>query len=210
MKKTLIAVAMTASILALQGCSPAPSSDTGSQQGVSVESPKEDNQNNPLFKASPLIYEAPVFDKIDNAHFLPAFEEGMKQHSEEIEEIAKNPQPASFDNTLVAMEKSGALLTRTSRIFFNLAGTDSSAERRELQKTLAPRLAAHRDSISLNHQLFSRIETLYNRRDELKLDAESLRLLEETYGSFVHAGAKLNEVEKNKICLLYTSPSPRD
>ena len=104
-----------------------------------------------------------------------------------------------YFNTLLALEKSGSLLTRTSRVFFNLVGTDSSPERREIQKILAPKLAAHSDTINLNSALFKRIETLYNQRDELELDTESTRLLEEYYSDFVRAGAKLNESDKQKL-----------
>ena len=148
---------------------------------------------------STLQYEAPNFTEIKDEHFLPAFEEGMKQHMVEVLAIANNPEPATFDNTLVALEKSGELLTRTSRVFYNLSGSDSNPERRKIQSELAPKMAAHSDNISLNPQLFARIKSLYNQRNELKLDSESVRLIEVYYERFIRAGAELTEEQKTAI-----------
>ena len=99
------------------------------------------SQANPFFEPSSLPFQAPDFSKIKDEHFLPALEEGMKQHLAEIEAIASNPEPATVENTLEAMERSGELLTRTSQVFFNLVGTDSNDERRAIQSEIAPRLA---------------------------------------------------------------------
>ncbi len=198
MKKTLTAAAVLSALL-MTGCSQEAPTQTEASTQASADAQQTQTQENPLLKASPLTYEAPVFDKIEDAHFLPAFEQGMEEHAKEIEAIANNPDAPTFENTVVAMEKGGELLTRTSRIFYNLTGTDSSPERRELQKTLAPKLSAHRDNINLNSALFARIETLYDNRESLELDAESERLLEEYYSSFVRAGATLNEEDKATI-----------
>ena len=197
MQKKIITVAIL-STLSMIGCSDAPAQKENAST-MSTESVAAPAQTNPLFAASTLIYQAPAFDKIKDEHFLPAFEEGIKQQAAEIDAIAQNPAPPTFENTLVAMEKSGQLLTRVSRIFYNLVGTDSSPERRELQKTLASKLATHRDNINLNKALFERVETLYNKRDSLGLDAESTRLLNEVYSNFVHAGAQLNDDDKQFI-----------
>ena len=196
MKKLLISATIS-SILLATGCTEQTSTmnESATKQADSVKA----EQTNPLFMTSSLTYGAPQFDLIKDEHFIPAFEKGMAQHLQEVDKIASNPEDPTFENTLLALEKSGELLTRTSRIFFNLVGTDSSPERREIQKTLAPKLAAHSDMVNLNGALFSRIETLYNQRNDLDLDTESLRLLEEYYADFMRAGAKLSDADKQKI-----------
>ncbi|MCX2794394.1 M3 family metallopeptidase [Microbulbifer thermotolerans] len=199
LKKLLIAAAFS-----IAGCSD--SSDTDMKESGMTANPTTipesgqatvtENENNPLLIPSPLQYQAPNFNKIKDEHFLPAFEQGMAEHLQEIQAIIDNPEPASFNNTIVAMEKSGRLLTRVSRIFFNLVGTDSNEDRRNLQRQLAPKLSAHWDNIYLNAGLFARVEALYNQRVKLELDAESERLLEIYYDNFVKAGAKLPEEQK--------------
>lgn len=199
MRKTLIASAVGIA-LALSACS---DNTTPQQQNsnpaADVTSVAEVSLSNPLMKKSTLQYEAPNFTEIKDEHFLPAFAEGMKQHMTEVLAIANNPAPATFENTLVALEKSGELLTRTSRIFYNLAGSSSNPARRDIQSEMAPKLAAHSDDINLNPQLFARIKSLYEQRDELKLDSESVRLIEVYYQRFVRAGAQLTEDEKTAI-----------
>jgi len=199
MRKTLIATTVAAA-LALAACgdntTPAQTAtETVAEAATAVEA----ISSNPLMVKSTLQYEAPNFNDIKDDHFLPAFEEGMKQHMTEVLAIANNPAPATFDNTLVALEKSGELLTRVSRIFYNLAGSSSNPQRREIQSELAPKMAAHSDNINLNPQLFARIKSLYNQREALKLDAESLRLIEVYYERFVRAGAQLTEEQKTAI-----------
>jgi len=198
MRKSLLAVA----IVAVAACSEAPN-ENKTVQSADVEKTQSaadlatpNAQDNPLLKPSSLQYQAPDFSQIKDGHFEPAFEQGMHEHLQEIQAIANNPEPASFNNTIVAMEQSGELLTRVSRIFFNLVGSDSNEARRALQSKLAPKLAAHSDSIYLNGALFARVEQLYNQRVEKELDPESARLLENTYEKFVKAGAKLSEAQK--------------
>ncbi|MCG7543738.1 M3 family metallopeptidase [Pseudoalteromonas sp. MM17-2] len=204
MKLTLSAAAVFSALM-LSGCeqnntaNATPEASAKQRQFQNAGRGESRSQANPLFSASTLTYGAPAFDKITDAHFQLAFEKGMKEQALEIEAIAKNSQDPTFENTIIAMEKSGVLLTRTSRIFFNLVGTDSNPERRKLQQALAPRLAAHNDNIKLNGQLFERIETLYNQRDGLDLDAQSKRLVEVYYRDFVRAGAKLNKEQKTKV-----------
>jgi len=154
---------------------------------------------NPLLTASPLPFQAPQFDKIKDSDFLPAFEQGMKEHLAEIRKIADNPEPASFDNTFVAMEKSGETLTRVSRIFFGLVQADTNPEREKVQEEIAPRLAAHQDEISLDPKLFARIKSLYDQRDTLNLDPEQKRLVEYQYKEFVRAGAQLSDADKDSL-----------
>lgn len=198
MRKTLLASAIGA-VLTLSACSDNTAPTQQTNQAAAPAAVQEVTVTNPFFQKSTLTYEAPDFNAIKDEHFLPAFEEGMKQHLAEIEAIANNPEPATFENTFVAMEKSGELLTRVSRVFYNLTGTDSNEKRRELQSELAPKMAAHSDNINLNPQLFARIEAVFNARDELNLDAESLRLVEVYYDRFVRSGAKLNDEQKTAI-----------
>ncbi|WP_333608873.1 M3 family metallopeptidase [Arsukibacterium sp.] len=196
MRKTILASAIGA-LLALSACSDntAPTQVAGS----SASSSSEVTMSNPFFQPSSLQYQAPNFAVIQDEHFMPAFEEGIKRHMAEIEAIATNPEPATFDNTFVAMEKSGDMLTRVSRVFYNLVGTDSNEARRKLQTELAPKMAVHSDNINLNPQLFARIKKVYDNRNELQLDAESLRLVEVYYERFVRSGAELTEEQKTAI-----------
>ncbi|MEY2881140.1 MAG: hypothetical protein RLZZ15_3520, partial [Verrucomicrobiota bacterium] len=159
---------------------------------------------NPLFTESTLPFHYPHFDRIKNAHFAPAFEWGMADHLREIAAIAEAPAAPTFDNTIVALERAGELLGRTSTIFFNLTGAHTNDELQALQKTLAPKLSAHRDAVSLNPALFARIDALYAKRDTLGLDAESARLLWRYHRDFVRAGAKLAAPDKEKLKALNT------
>ena len=156
-------------------------------------------QANPFFAASTLPFQAPPFDKIQESDYQPAIEEGMRQHLAEIEKIANNPEPPTFDNTFVPMEKSGALLTRAMLAFDTVTGANTSDALQKVQETEAPKLAEHRDAIYLNDKLFQRVEAIYNQRGTLKLDPESLRLVEVTYKDFVHNGAKLSAADKAKL-----------
>ncbi|MGD8428429.1 MAG: M3 family metallopeptidase, partial [Balneolaceae bacterium] len=155
--------------------------------------------DNPLFSPSTLPFEAPDFDAIKVEHFRPAFEAGMEQELEEIEKIASNPEPPTFKNTIVAMEKSGQLLERTSSIFYNLTSANTSDEIQEIQKEMAPKLAAHSDNILLNPELYARVKTLYDQRNELGLDEASLKLLDDTHRDFVRAGAELSQEQKKRM-----------
>lgn len=154
---------------------------------------------NPLYTASTLQFEYPAFDKIRSEDFAPAFRDGMLLRAEEITRIANNPASPSFDNTVVAMERSGQLLGRTSRTFFNLKGTLTNPVLDALERSITPQLAAHNDAVLLNPKLFQRIKTLYDQRDALKLDAESERLLERYHTDFVRAGARLSVANQKKL-----------
>ncbi|GAA5520666.1 M3 family metallopeptidase [Aliifodinibius salicampi] len=155
--------------------------------------------DNPLFSPSSLPFEAPDFDAINVEHFRPAFEAGMEEEIKEIEAIASNPESPTFENTIVAMEKSGALLRRTQSVFYNLTSAHTNDKIQEIQKEMAPKLSAHSDDILLNAKLYERIKTLYEGRDELDLDESSLKLLEDTHRDFVRAGAQLTEDEKQRM-----------
>ncbi|MGE8282032.1 MAG: dipeptidyl carboxypeptidase II, partial [Stenotrophomonas sp.] len=156
-------------------------------------------QANPFFAESPLPLHYPQFDKIKDSDFAPAFDAGMAQQLQEVEAIANNPAAPTFDNTLIALEKSGAVLDRATTVFFSLIGADTNDARKKLQADYSAKFAAHSDAINLNGKLFSRIETLYNDRATLGLDAEGLRLVEKYYDNFVRAGAKLSDADKAKL-----------
>ncbi|HEY8229828.1 MAG TPA: M3 family metallopeptidase, partial [Rhodanobacteraceae bacterium] len=151
---------------------------------------------NPFYKPSTLPFQAPDFSKIKDSDYQPAMEEGMQQQRAEIEKIADNPAAPTFDNTLVAMERSGQMLTRVMLAFSTVAGANTDDTLQKVQEAEAPKLSAHQDSIYLNPKLFARIQTLYNQRDSLKLDPESQHLLEWDYKEFVLNGAKLSAADK--------------
>jgi len=156
-------------------------------------------QANPFFAESPLPLHYPQFDKIKDSDFAPAFDAGMAQQIEEVEAIANNPAAPTFENTLVALENSGAVLDRATTVFFSLSGADTNDARKQLQADYSAKFAAHRDAISLNGKLFERIKALYDKRDTLGLDAEGLRLVEKYHDNFVRAGAELPDADKAKL-----------
>src|SRR5690554_7347520 len=154
--------------------------------------PKETNENeekmnetdNPLFVESSLPYYAPDFNKIKNEHFEPAILEGIAQQKKNIEEIANDPEAPTFENTVVALEKSGELLTRSLRAFRALSSAHTNETLQAVDEKIAPKLAAQQDAIYLNDALFQRFKTLHNDRQSLNLDPESLKLLENYYENF--------------------------
>ena len=154
---------------------------------------------NPFFEASPLILNYPQFDLIQTAHYLPAFERGMAEQLAEVEAIASQGEGPDFENTIIALELSGQLLDRVSRVFFSMSSAHTNEEIRSLQQQLAPQLAAHSDAILLNRALFARIQTLNDKRQQLSLEPEALRLLEEYHLDFVRAGAALTESEQDRM-----------
>src|SRR5712671_6391279 len=158
-----------------------------------------DSSDNPLLKESVLPYQYPSFDKIKDEHFVPAIEAGMREQLKEIDPIANNSEAPTFDNTIVALERTGRFLDRAERTFSNLNACDTNPARQKIDKEMAPKLAAHHDEIFLNPKLFARVQALYEQRDKLGLDPESAYLLERYYKDFVRAGAKLSDSEKEKL-----------
>lgn len=146
---------------------------------------------NPLLAPSTLPFGAPPFDKITDADYLPAMQAGMAQQLKEIEAIANNPAPPTFDNTLVAMEKSGRTLSRAEAAFAVAAQANTDATLQHMRDVIAPQLAGHEDAIYLNPKLFTRVQAVYNELPRLHLDPESQQLAKVYYERFVHAGAKL-------------------
>jgi peptidyl-dipeptidase Dcp len=155
--------------------------------------------SNPFFAPSTLPFQAPPFDKIKDEDYQPAMEAGMAEERKEIDAIANNPVPPTFENTIVAMEKSGQLLRRVQVAFFSVSAANTNPALQKIRSIEAPKLAAHQDAIHLDAKLFQRVATIYKERASLKLNPESLRLVEYTYDQFVHAGANLSEADKTEL-----------
>ncbi len=175
-------------VLSMRAAEPSatPATDSGATQ-------------NPLFTESTLSMRYPEFDKIKDADYIPAFEKGMADELKEIEAIANNSEKPTFENTIVAMEKSGELLGRVDRIFSNLNSCNTNPAMQAIDQKMSPKLAAHADAIHLNSALFKRVEAIYNDRDKLELDPESKWLVERYEKDFVRAGAKLSDADKAKL-----------
>src|SRR5499427_9601353 len=134
---------------------------------ITAVSAADSMPDNPLLKESALPYHFPPFDKIKNEDFQPAIEAGMREQLKEIEPIANNSEQPTFDNTIVALERTGRLLDRAYRTFSNLNACNTNPEMQKIDKEIAPKLAAHRDEIFLNPKLFARVQALYEQRDKL-------------------------------------------
>ncbi|SHE71286.1 peptidyl-dipeptidase Dcp . Metallo peptidase. MEROPS family M03A [Microbulbifer donghaiensis] len=207
MRKSLLATAIGASLV-LAACS---DGKPNNSQALAEKTPttsaesmdtKDVSSANPLLQASPLQDQAPQFDKIKVGHFRPAFNSGFEQHRDQISAIADNAEPATFDNTIVAMEKSGELLSRVARVFFSLASLNSDDEIQEIQAEVAPQLSEHNDNIYLNPTLFARVDSIHQHKSELS--AEDQRLVDFYYDQFVRAGAKLSEQDKAQVRTINT------
>src|SRR5881398_11912 len=155
--------------------------------------------DNPLLSESSLPYHIPPFDKIKDEHFEPAIEAGMREELKEVEAVANNSEKPTFDNTIVALERTGRLLDRAERIFENLNACNTNPTLQKIETDIAPKLSAHRDAIHLNGKLFARVQELYEHRDNLGLDPESAYLIVRYYKDFVRAGAKLADTDKEKL-----------
>ncbi|MEE4317691.1 MAG: M3 family metallopeptidase, partial [Erythrobacter sp.] len=148
---------------------------------------------------STLPFLAPDFTRITEDDYIPAFEQGMAIQKAEVAAIIANPQAPTFENTIVALEKSGRMLGRVSRVFFALTGANTTDRLDAIDTEISPRLSAHSDSITLNPELFARVKAVYDAREGLGLSLEEGRLLEETYKNMVHAGALLTETEREEV-----------
>jgi len=154
--------------------------------------------SNPFQDRSTLEYELPDFSKITDAHYLPAFYAGCEQQLAEIEAITSQTE-VTFDNTVVALERSGKMLERMLLVFYNKSSADTNPTIDKIESEIAPKLAGHEDAIKLNPALFSRIQTLYETRDQLGLDTESEWLIERYHRDFVHAGAQLSPENRETL-----------
>lgn len=155
--------------------------------------------DNPFARESTLPYKWPPLDQIKNEHYVPAIEAGMVEQRQEVAAIAHDKAAPSFENTIVALERSGQLLNRATTIFYALSASNTNPDIEQAQTELAPRLSAHSDAIYLDATLFARVKKLYETRQSLKLDPESLRLLERYHTNFVRAGANLSDAQKQEL-----------
>jgi peptidyl-dipeptidase Dcp len=210
MKKLITSLLATS--LAISACTPAdPESSISEEVANTVETQQlaeseiqkgqdlKFDASNPFFAESDLYLKIPAFDQIKNEHYAPAFEAGMRLHLAEVDVIANNPEPATIANTLIALENSGAVLDRVASVFFALASADLNDEIDALRVEMAPKLSAHSDSILLNGKLFKRVKALNQQLDSMKVDAETARLVSETYKDFVRLGADLSEADKENL-----------
>ena len=160
---------------------------------------KSDKSDNPFFQAYENEYQAPPFEKIKTVHYMPSFEEGMKQHQAEIDSIAANPEAPTFANTIDAMEYSGQLLSKVSSVFFNLQSADTNDELNAIAQEVTPKLTEHNDNIYLNDKLFQRVKAIVDMKATLGLTPEQDRVLEKIYKRFIRSGAALNEEQKAQL-----------
>jgi peptidyl-dipeptidase Dcp len=170
-------------------------SDTPKQEMPTTAPVRE----NPFFSESTLYLGAPDFSKIQNRDFSPAMDEGMVKQLDEVNAIADNKDAATFDNTIIALEKSGQELTRVNKVFFNLIASNTNDSLQAVNTDMAPKLAAHSDAINLNPKLFARVKSLYDKRDSLGLDSVSTRLVDRYYTRMVRAGALLNDADQKSL-----------
>jgi peptidyl-dipeptidase Dcp len=157
---------------------------------------------NPLLQASTLPYQLPPFDRVDDQHYREAFTEGMAVQLREVAAITGQDAAPGFDNTIVALERSGQQLDRAMSVFFNLVASHTNEVMQQLESELAPLLAAHEDAIALDSKLFARVNVLYERRRDLGLQPEALQLLERYHAQFVRAGARLGDADKTQLKII--------
>jgi len=154
---------------------------------------------NPFFVEWDTPFGSPPFDKIHEDHYLPAYQEGIRQHQEEIDAIVNNPEEPTFENTIVAYDEAGALLRKISPVFGGLRGAETNDRLQEIARETTPMLSAHYNSINLNQGLFGRIQAVYNKRESLNLDSEQMILLEKMYRDFERSGAALPEEKREEL-----------
>lgn len=164
-----------------------------------IEAQEKKPTMNPFFQPYNTPFNVPAFDKIKNEHFKPAILEGIKQNEAEINLIANNPEAPTFNNTILAMENAGELLSEVNRVFGNYNSANTNDELQALAKEIAPNLSAHYDNISLNEKLFARVKELWEKKETLNLNLEQNKLLENRHKSFVRSGANLSTADKDKL-----------
>src|SRR5690606_22493839 len=155
--------------------------------------------DNPLLMVYDTSNGVPPFNQIKSEHFKPAYEKALRQHRAEVDSIAAITDAPTFENTILALEDAGQLLARVSYVFSNLSSSTTNDTLKALDTELAPKLAAHRDNISLNEQLFGRVKAVWDQRDDLGLNGEQRMLLERSYKNFVRNGANLNDAAKTEL-----------
>src|SRR5215213_1111985 len=181
--------------IAALGCAH-PTSDTTAGAAPSGSS---FSRSNPFVEPSPLLYQAPPFDRIRNLDYQPAIDEGMRRQLQEFDSVARQDAPPTFENTIVALERTGELLTRVLKVFGSVVQANTNDTLQRVQTEEAPRLAAHSDALYLDSRLFQRVHSVYQHRASLKLSTEQNTLIERYHRNFLRAGAQLAEAAKNRL-----------
>ncbi len=181
--KKLIFMIMASSILVFSAC----------KQG------KKNTSSNPLLNEYTTPFQVPPFDKIDTTHFMPAFDEGMKQHDAEIQAIINSKDEPTFENTILAYDKAGLLLTNVGSVFFNLAQANTNPAIQAIERKISPKLSKHNDDIAMNADLFKRIKAVYDKRKDMKLDDQQIRVVEKYYRDFDRMGANLPKDKQDSL-----------
>jgi len=166
---------------------------------VEAQELKSTFTTNPFFSSYNTPYDVPPFNLIKNEHYKPAILEGIKKQQQEIDVIVNQKTQPTFENTIIAVENSGELLSKVSTVFNNMNSANTNEEIQQIAKDVAPLLSAHRDNINLNEKLFARVNTLWNQKEQLKLTPEQAKLLEKSYKGFVRSGANLDETQKQTL-----------
>ncbi len=179
--KTFLLTSMAVAIMFFSGCKPAKKA------------------GNPFFAEYDTPFQVPPFDKIDTTHYMPAFVEGIRQHNAEIDSIVNNTATPGFENTILAFDKSGKLLTRVSKVFNNLNEAETNKQMQAIARRLSPLTSKHNDDISLNEKLFAKIKAVYEKRHELKLDSQQVRVVEKYFRDFERQGANLSADKKEQL-----------
>lgn len=209
MKAPLLAATALAA-LSLAGCATVPSEGIASTEGAPAPAPAVaaiPAGTGYFAEDSTLPFHAPDFTKVAEADYVPAFEQGMAIQRAEVAAITANPEAANFENTIVALEKSGRLLGRVSRVFYALTGSNTTDGLDEIDEGMSPRLAAHSDAINLDPALFARVKAVYDNRAAMTMTPEDARLLERTYEEMVHAGAMLTPEQRERVKAINTELS---
>ncbi|RTY84165.1 M3 family peptidase [Flavobacterium sp. LS1P28] len=168
----------------------------GNMLTIEAQEKQENTSMNPFFQAYDTPFNVPPFDKIKNEHFKPAILEGISTHQAEVDAVANNTQPATFENTILAMENAGELLSNVNTVFSNLNSANTNKEIQNIAKEMAPNLSAHRDNIYLNEKLFAKVKTLWDKKETLGLNLEQAKILDNAYKDFVRSGANLSNADK--------------
>lgn len=179
--RTLILIAMTMGIVLFDACS-------GGKE-----------RENPFFSAYNTPFNVPPFDRIDTTDYIPAYTEGIKKQNEEIDAIVNSANEPDFDNTILALDKSGLLLTNVSKVFDNLNEANTNPQMQEIARKVDPMMSKHIDDIFLNEKLFQRIKAVYVKRHEMNLDSQQLRVVEKYYRDFERRGANLPQDKKEQL-----------
>lgn len=163
--------------------------------------------NNPFFESFNTPFHTPPFDKIKTEHYMPAFEEGIRLLEKEVDHIANNEDAPTFENTIVALERSGELLETVASVFFNVLSAEANDEMMEISQLVSPKLSESSNNIYLNEKLFQRVQSVFEKKEALQLSTEDSKLLEETFEAFKRKGANLDSEKKEQYRQLSTELS---